>query len=138
MLESTLVIVKPDGMDRGLLDEISDRIRGAGLDIADQKEIYVTREQAERLYREHKERPFYRGLVEYIMSGRVAVLKVAGDGAVAKIRSLMGSTDPRQAEKGTIRGDLGPKVQDGKLIKNTVHGSDSVDSAKRELGIFFV
>jgi len=137
MIEQTFVIIKPDGMQRELDGQISARIVSAGLEITDQKDIYVTKEQAERLYREHRGKPFYTGLVDYIMSGKVKVMKVSGDDAVAVIRKLMGNTDPSKAEKGTIRADFKPEKQDGKVIKNTVHGSDSVESAKRETGIFF-
>ncbi|MCX5749530.1 MAG: nucleoside-diphosphate kinase [Candidatus Saganbacteria bacterium] len=137
MIEQSFVIVKPDGMERSLAGEIIKRISSAGLLVTEQKDIYVTKEQAERLYWEHRDKPFYNGLVDYIMSGKVTVMKVAGESAVSVMRGLMGNTDPEKAEKGTIRADFKPDKQDGKIIKNTIHGSDSAASAKRETGIFF-
>lgn len=137
MFEKTLVIIKPDGIERGLASQIISRIGSAGLNISEQKDIYITTEQAERLYAEHKDQPYFEKIVEYIMSGMVKVMIIDGEDAVLKMRSLMGPTDPQKAPAGTIRGDFKFDNPDKKVIKNTVHGSDSVDSASREIRIFF-
>lgn len=137
MLEPTFVIIKPDGYERNLSDQIIGRITKAGLVVEKQKDIYVTREQAERLYTEHKGKSFYDGLINYIMSGKVKVMVVTGEDAVSRLRDIMGNTDPEKAVPGTIRADFKIAKQNGVVIKNTVHGSDSVASAKREVGIFF-
>ncbi len=137
MPEKTFVMIKPDGMDRGLAPEIISRISADGLAIAEEKDIYVTREQAERLYSAHKGRKYYEPLVEYLMSGLIKVMRVEGSDAIQKVRRLMGPTDPKEAPAGTIRGDFRFEDPGSKVIKNTVHGSDSADSAERELMIFF-
>jgi len=135
--EKTFVMVKPDGMQRGLAPAIISRILASGLKVIEEKDIYVTREQAERLYSEHKDQKYFGPLVEYLMSGQVKVMRVEGDNAVSIMRSLMGPTNPKEALSGTIRGDYKFDDPGSKVIKNTVHGSDSVQSAQRELTIFF-
>ncbi len=136
-MEETLAIIKPDGTERGLADEIVLRIKSTGLAVTDSKDIFVTKEQAEKLYAEHKGRHYYEHLLEYIMSGKVRVVKISGDDAVSMLRSLMGSTDPSKAQPGSIRYDFRPPADGSKVIKNTIHGSDSIESAKREARIFF-
>ncbi len=137
MIESTLVIIKPDGTERKLVGKILERIISAGLEIAASKELMVTREQAEKLYSEHKGKPYYEGLVDYIMSGKSVVIKVRGPEAIFLMRRIMGATVPEKAEPGTIRADFKFDYPKGGVIKNTVHGSDSPESAVREIGIFF-
>lgn len=137
MPEKTFVMIKPDGMQRGLASEIISRIVKSGLKVAESKDIYVTREQAERLYSEHKGKEYYEPLVDYLMSGPVKVMRVEGANAVSVMRGLMGPTNPKEAPEGTIRGDYKFDDPGSKVIKNTVHGSDSAQSAERELTIFF-
>ena len=137
MPEKTFVMIKPDGMQRGLAPEIISRIMESGLRIVEQKDIYVTREQAERLYSAHNGQKYFGPLVDYIMSGQVKVMRVEGDNAVAVMRELMGPTNPKEAPAGTIRGDYKFDDPGSKVIKNTVHGSDSAQSAERETTIFF-
>jgi nucleoside-diphosphate kinase len=130
--EETLVIVKPDAVRRGLVGEILTRLQRKTLRIAEMRLMRVDRDLAERLYAEHREKPFFPELVEFITSGDVVVAKVAGESAVPVVRTLMGATDPVQAAPGTIRGDFGLVI-----TQNLVHGSDSPESAKRELDLFF-
>jgi nucleoside-diphosphate kinase len=130
--ESTLLIVKPDGVRRGLVGEILSRVERKGLRIDAMRLARVDRELAERHYAEHREKPFFGQLVEFITSGPVVVARVAGREAVTVLRTLMGTTDPVKAAPGTIRGDLATE-----LTENLVHGSDSAESAERELGLFF-
>jgi len=130
-------MIKPDAFERGIVEEIFKRIKDTGLSIVKEKEIFVTREQAERLYAAHRNNKYFEPLVEYIMSGKVKVMQIEGENAINIIRSLIGPTNPEEAPAGTIRGDYKLKSQNGKVIKNTIHGSDSVESAKRELLIFF-
>lgn len=130
--ERTLVIVKPDGVQRGLVGEIIGRLERRGLKIVAVRVQTVSRDVAERHYGEHKGKPFFAGLIDYITSGPVVTAVLEGPNAVEATRSTMGATNPTKAAPGTIRGDLG-------LImgRNLIHGSDSVESAKREIGIFF-
>jgi len=139
VLEKTLVIVKPDGVSRGLADQIIDRIEQAGLTIAQRKELSLSTEQASDLYSPHLGKHFYPGLLNFITSGPVIVSIVEGKDAITKMRDLMGATDPREASLGTIRGDLKEAnvLNPEGIIKNLVHGSDSSESAKREIVIFF-
>ena len=130
--EETLVIVKPDGVRRGLTGEILARIERKGLRIAEMRSMRIDRELAERHYDEHREKPFFGELVEFITSGDVVVARVVGEQAVPVVRTLMGPTDPASAPPGTIRGDFGVLI-----TENLVHGSDSPESAKRELDLFF-
>ena len=131
-IEQTLIIVKPDGVQRGLVGEIVGRLERRGLKIVAMQMQEVSRETAERHYAEHEGKPFFAGLVDYITSAPVVVMVLEGPQAVAAARSTIGSTKPVEATPGTIRGDLGMMVG-----RNLVHGSDSPESGKREIGIFF-
>ena len=130
--QSTLLIVKPDAVQRGLIGEVLSRVEAAGLRIEAMRMMEIDLELAERHYAEHSEKPFFGELVEFITSGPVVVARVRGDDAILVLRKLMGATDPAKADKGTIRGDFGTKI-----THNLVHGSDAVESAKRELALFF-
>jgi nucleoside-diphosphate kinase len=130
--ESTLLIVKPDGVRRHLIGEVLRRAEEAGLTIEDLKMETIPRERAEEHYGEHRDKPFYGELVGFITGGPVVVAKVTGDDAIALWRDLMGPTDPADAPPGTIRGDLATII-----TENVVHGSDSPESAARELKLFF-
>jgi nucleoside-diphosphate kinase len=131
-VQSTLLIIKPDAMHRGLAGEIISRLEGKGLRIDAMRVVQIDRELAQRHYAEHSEKPFFAELVEFITSGDVIVAKVTGPEAISVLRALMGATDPAKADPGTIRGDFGKEI-----TQNLVHGSDSPESAKRELALFF-
>ncbi len=131
-MEQTLVLVKGDGVRRRLIGEITRRLEAKGLDIRAMKMMDVSRELAEEHYAEHREKPFFEELVEFITSTPVVAMTVEGEGAIGTVRNLMGATNPANAAPGTIRGDLALSMPD-----NLVHGSDSTGSAKRELGLFF-
>jgi len=131
-LEKTLVLVKPDGVQRGLIGAVIGRIESKGLKIAGLKLISVSEELAKEHYGEHVARPFFGDLVSFITSSPVVALAVEGDDAVSVVRTLMGVTNPQEASPGTIRGDFGMTIG-----MNLVHGSDSVESAERELNLFF-
>lgn len=131
-MEQTLVLVKGDGVRRRLIGEIVRRIEDKGLDIRALQLMDVSRELAEEHYAEHRDKPFFEELVEFITTTPVVALRVEGDGAIKVMRSLMGATNPAEAAPGTIRGDLALSLPD-----NLVHGSDSPESAERELGLFF-
>jgi nucleoside-diphosphate kinase len=131
-MEETLVLVKGDGVRRKLIGEIIRRIEAKDLDIAGMKLMDVNRELAEEHYAEHREKPFFDELVDFITATPVVAMGVRGEGAIKVMRSLMGATNPAEAAPGTIRGDLALSMPD-----NLVHGSDSPESAKRELGLFF-
>ena len=130
--QSTLLIVKPDAVRRGLIGEILGRIERKGLRIDELRMMRIDADLANRHYAEHTEKPFFGELVEFITSGPVVAAKVTGREAVSVVRALMGATDPAQSPSGTIRGDLGTVV-----TENLVHGSDSPESAQRELDLFF-
>jgi nucleoside-diphosphate kinase len=131
--EATLVIVKPDAVRRGLTGEILARIERKGLRIAEMRMMRIERDLAERHYGEHEDKPFFDALVEFVTRSPSLLLVVEGpEGTVAMVRGLMGATDPADAAAGTIRGDLATAV-----TENLVHGSDSTDSAKREIALFF-
>lgn len=130
--EETLVLVKPDGVARGLTGAILARIEAKGYSLVDIKLVEPSRELLARHYAEHEGKPFYEGLISYITSGPVVKMVVSGEGAVAKVRTLMGATNPADAAPGTIRGDFGLTMDE-----NVIHGSDSPESAEREIGIFF-
>lgn len=131
-MEYTLSIIKPDGVRRNLTGKINSYFEKEGLEIAAQKMIHLTKEQAEKFYEIHKERPFFQSLVESMVSYPVIVQVLKGEGAVAKNRDIMGATNPSEAEKGTIRADLSESIE-----SNTVHGSDSLENAKNEVSFFF-
>ncbi len=131
-IETTLVLVKPDGVRRGLAGEVVARFERRGYDLRGARLLKIPRALAAEHYAEHKGKPFYADLVSFITSGPVLVLAVRGENAIAGVRALMGATDPADSLPGTIRGDLATE-----LSENVVHGSDSRASAKRELGLFF-
>jgi len=131
-VESTLLIVKPDAVRRGLIGEVLARIERKGLRIREMRMMRIDRELAEEHYGEHRGKPFFEELVDFITSGDVVVARVEGEQAISVLRTLMGPTDPAQAPPGTIRGDLGLLI-----TENLVHGSDSPGSAERELKLFF-
>src|SRR5919112_6296734 len=131
-MEQTLVLVKGDGVRRRLLGEILRRIENKGLYIREMRLMDVSRELAEEHYEEHREKPFFGELVEFITASPVVAMRIRGEGAINVMRSLMGATNPADAAPGTIRGDLALSMPD-----NLVHGSDSSESAERELGLFF-
>lgn len=131
-MERTLAIVKPDAVARKLTGDILKRIEAGGLRICALKLIHLTRAQAQLFYEVHKERPFYGSLCDYMSSGPVVIAVLAGKGAIAQWRELMGATDPAKAAPGTIRKDFGVDVE-----KNAAHGSDAPDTAAREIGFFF-
>lgn len=130
--EETLVICKPDAVRRGLVGEIVARLERKGLRVAEMRMMDIDRDMAERHYAEHREKPFFGELVAFITSAPVVVARVVGEDAVAVVRTLMGATNPVEAAPGTIRGDYGLVI-----TENLVHGSDSPESAKRELDLFF-
>jgi nucleoside-diphosphate kinase len=131
-LERTLVLVKGDGVRRRLIGEIIRRVEAKGLDIQSLQLMDVSRELAEEHYAEHREKPFFEELVDFITSTPVVAMRVQGEGAIKVMRNLMGATNPAEAAPGTIRGDLALSLPD-----NLVHGSDSPESAERELDLFF-
>ncbi len=131
-VEQTLVLVKGDGVKRRLIGEIIRRIEAKNLDIRSMKLMDVSRELAEEHYAEHRDKPFFEELVEFITTTPVVAMQVEGEGAIKVMRKLMGATNPAEAEPGTIRGDLALSLPD-----NLVHGSDSPESAEKELGLFF-
>ena len=131
-VESTLLIVKPDGVRRGLVGEVLRRAERKGLRIAEMRQMTIDRALAEEHYGEHRDKAFFGELVEFITSGPVVVARLEGEGAIDVWRTLMGPTDPATAPPGTIRGDLGLLI-----AENVVHGSDSPESAERELKLFF-
>ena len=131
-MEETLVLVKGDGVRRRLIGEISRRIENKGFDIEALRLMEVSQELAEEHYAEHREKPFFGELVEFITASPVVAMRVRGEGAIKAMRNLMGSTNPADAAPGTIRGDLALSMPD-----NLVHGSDSPESAVRELELFF-
>jgi len=131
--ESTLLIIKPDGVRRGLIGEVLRRVEQAGLAIDELRMETIDRETAEEQYGEHRDKPFFVELVDFITGGPVVVAKVTGDNAISLWRDLMGPTDPADAPPGTIRGDFASVI-----TENVVHGSDSPESAARELKLFFV
>ena len=131
-IQKTYTMIKPDGVRNGHIGEIVNRFERAGLKIEQMRLEMVTPEQAKANYAEHEGKPFYEGLIAYVTSGPVVKMVVSGEGAVAKVRALMGSTNPAEAAPGTIRGDFGLTMDE-----NVIHGSDSPASAEREIGVFF-
>src|SRR5690349_6408951 len=131
-LERTFSIVKPDGVQKNLIGEVYRRFEQGGLRIVAARMLQLTQAQAEGFYAVHRERPFFKDLVKYMSSGPVMVQVLEGENAVAKNRELMGATDPKKADKGTIRADLASSIEE-----NVVHGSDSADNAKTEIVYFF-
>lgn len=130
--QRSLVLVKPDGVARGLTGEIIGRFEKLGLKLMALRMLQMDRALAERHYAVHKSKPFFDGLVSYIISGPIVAAIFEGENAIDLIRKTMGATDPAKAEKGTIRGDLGVSLE-----QNTVHGSDAVETAKTEMALYF-
>jgi nucleoside-diphosphate kinase len=131
-LERTLVLIKPDGVQRGLIGEVISRFERRGLRLAGMKFMWMSRELAARHYHEHEGKPFYEGLVNYITSGPIVAMVWEGKQAIEVVRQTMGKTKPAEAAPGTIRGDLGLEVG-----RNVVHGSDGPESAAYEISLFF-
>jgi nucleoside-diphosphate kinase len=131
-IETTLVLVKPDGFRRGLCGEVLARFERRGYDLRGARLLRISKAMAREHYAEHRGKPFYGDLVEFITSGPVLAFAVRGENAIAGVRAMMGATHPADAAPGTIRGDLATE-----LSENVVHGSDSKASARRELGLFF-
>jgi nucleoside-diphosphate kinase len=131
-IERTFSIIKPDATARNLTGAINALIEQAGLRIIAQKRVRISREQAETFYAVHRERPFFRELVDFMVSGPVVVQVLEGENAIAKYRDIMGATDPAKAAPGTIR-----KVHAKSIGENSVHGSDAPDTAQKEIGQFF-
>jgi nucleoside-diphosphate kinase len=131
-IERTFSIIKPDATARNLTGAINAIIEAAGLRIVAQKRVRISREQAETFYAVHRERPFFRELVEFMGSGPVVVQVLEGEAAIAKYREIMGATDPAKAAPGTIR-----KIHAKSITENSVHGSDAPDTAQREIAQFF-
>ena len=131
-LERTLSIVKPDGVQKNVIGNVYSRFEKAGLRIVAARMMQLTQAQAEGFYAVHRERPFFKDLTRYMSSGPILVQVLEGDNAVAKNRELMGATDPKKADQGTIRGDLATSIEE-----NVVHGSDSAENARTEIAYFF-
>ncbi len=135
-VEKTLILIKPDGVRRGLIGEVISRIENKGYTIDALRALSADRALLELLYGEHKDKSFYEPLVEFMMSGPIVAMVATGERVIDGFRSLAGATDPTVAAPGTIRGDLA-RDQGTKVVQNIVHGSDSIESASREIGIFF-
>jgi len=131
-MEQTLSIIKPDAVAKNVVGKILDRFESAGLRIAATKKIQLSKADAQAFYAVHSERPFFGELVEFMISGPVVVTVLEGENAMAKNRELMGATNPKEAEAGTIRADFAESID-----ANAVHGSDSVENAKNEIAFFF-
>lgn len=131
-MERTLSIVKPDGVKKGLIGEIISRFEKAGLKIVALKMVKLSKEQAMGFYIVHKDKPFYNGLTDFMSEGPIVVMVIEGEGAISKVREIMGATNPKEAKPGTIRADFASDIE-----RNIVHGSDSSESAEFEIGYFF-
>jgi nucleoside-diphosphate kinase len=132
MANRTLTIIKPDSVRKGNFGKIISRIEAEGFTILGVKKIGLSQKQAEGFYAVHRERPFYRDLVKYMISGPVYVAALQRDDAVARLRKLMGATDPKKADRGTIRAEFGESIE-----QNAIHGSDSDENARNEISFFF-
>ena len=131
-IEQTLSIIKPDAVERNLVDEIKSIFQKNGFKIKDSKKIHITKDEASEFYKVHQSKPFYNDLCSYLSSGPIFVMILEGENVVLKNRELMGSTDPKNASENTIR-----KLYGISIDKNSVHGSDSPDNAKKEINFFF-
>ena len=131
-IEQTLSIIKPDAVERNLIDQIKNIFIKNNLKIKDDKKIHITKEEAAEFYKVHQSKPFYNDLCNYLSSGPIVVMILEGENAVAANRKIMGATNPKEAEENTIR-----KLYGISIDKNSVHGSDSVDNAKKEIEFFF-
>jgi len=131
-MEKSLVLIKPDAMQRGLVGTIITRLEKQGLKLVAIRMLHLDKALARRHYAIHKDKPFFNGLVDYISSTPIVAAVFEGEGAIAVIRKTMGATDPAKAEAGTIRGDFGVDIE-----HNSVHGSDSAETAEKEIKLFF-
>ncbi|MFX1762318.1 nucleoside-diphosphate kinase [Paraburkholderia sp. A1RI-2L] len=131
-LERTLSIIKPDAVAKNVIGQIYSRFENAGLKIVASRMVQLSRADAEKFYAVHAERPFFKDLVEFMISGPVQIQVLEGENAILKNRDLMGATDPKKAEKGTIRADFADSID-----ANAVHGSDAVETARVEIAFFF-
>ena len=131
-IEQTLSIIKPDAVERNLGEEIKNIFKKNNLAIKESKKIHITKEEASEFYKVHQSKPFYNDLCAYLSSGPIVVMILEGENAVAANRKLMGATNPKDAEENTIR-----KLYGISIDKNSVHGSDSIDNAKKEIDFFF-
>lgn len=131
-IERTLSIIKPDGVQKNLIGEVYRRFEQAGLRIVAARMLYLSKVQAEGFYAVHRERPFYRDLVNYMTTGPVIVQVLEGESAIETHRRIMGATDPKKADPGTIRRDFAASIEE-----NVVHGSDGADTARQEISYFF-
>ena len=131
-LEKTLSIIKPDAVERNLIEEIKNIFIKNKLNIKESKKIHITKDEAAEFYKVHQSKPFYNDLCAYLSSGPIVVMILEGEGAVMANRKLMGATNPKEAEQNTIR-----KLYGISIDKNSVHGSDSIDNAKKEIEFFF-
>ncbi|MDP8245032.1 MAG: nucleoside-diphosphate kinase [Candidatus Hinthialibacter antarcticus] len=131
-METTLLLIKPDGVQRKFVGEIISRLENRGWDLVGMKLMHVTPELAKEHYGEHKEKPFFGELIDYITEGPIVAMAWRGDQVITAMRTMMGKTNPIEAAPGTIRGDLA-----NNFTRNMVHGSDSPESAKREVALFF-
>ncbi len=131
-LERTFVLIKPDGVQRGLVGRIIARFERKGLKLVSAKTLWVSKDLAREYYAEHVGKDFFTGLVDYVTAGPSVAMVLEGEGAVATVRTMIGATDPAKAEQGTIRGDLGMNIS-----RNLIHGADSLESAEREIPLFF-
>ncbi len=130
--EQTLSIIKPDAVERNLQDEIKNEFNKSGFVISKEKKIHISKKEAEQFYKVHETKSFYNDLCEYLSSGPIIVMSLQKENAVLYNRKLMGATNPKEAEKGTLREKYGISIE-----KNSVHGSDSIESAKIEIDFFF-
>ena len=131
-VEQTLSIIKPDAVERNLQDKIKSEFKNNGFEIIKEKKIHISLEEAEKFYKVHESKPFYKDLCAYLSSGPIVVMLLQRDNAVLENRKMMGATNPEEAEEGTLRKKYGISID-----KNSVHGSDSIENAKIELDFFF-
>ena len=131
-LEQTLSIIKPDAVERNLQEEIKNIFKKNGFNLINEKKIHILKSEAEQFYKVHETKPFYNDLCEYLSSGPIIVIILEKENAVVENRKIMGATDPKNADEGTIRNKYGISID-----KNSVHGSDSAENAKKEINFFF-
>ena len=131
-IEQTLSIIKPDAVERNLAEKIKEKFLESKLTIKNQKKIQISKEEAAEFYKVHQTKPFYDRLCNYLSSGPIVVMILEGENAISINRKIMGATDPQKADKGTIRKEFGISID-----KNSIHGSDSQDNAKKEIDFFF-
>ena len=131
-IEQTLSIIKPDAVERNLQDQIKNEFKNNGFEILKEKKIHISKEEAEKFYKVHESKPFYNDLCAYLSSGPIVVMVLEKENAIKANRELMGATNPKDAEEGTIRKKYGISID-----KNSVHGSDTTENAKKEIDFFF-